>query len=933
MATATPPQKKSSRSKRVNVEVPDMVTEIPPGTLPGQHVQPIMHLRGRMLGKGGFAAVYELQNMGDGVVVAGKVISKESLQKSRARQKLETEISIHQRLKHPHIVRFLRSFEDSTNVYLLLECCTGRTLADLLRSRMRLNEAEVAGLMTQTIDAIQSLHEQRIIHRDLKLSNLFLDREGRIKVGDFGLACQLTHDSERKTTICGTPNYIAPEVLSGKEGHSYEVDVWSLGVVIYTLLVGKPPFETSDVRSTYRRIRSNAYYFPEGVPLSDAATDLIRKILRTEPETRPTLAEMLHHPFFTRFAPPPAGSQPSLLYSKPSPTSGPAEYGHQDPQQQDIKVGGATQDGAAVMHINVWAGGEASSRVRQGNDPRIQPPSSLQIPSAPSSLPQRVAASSSPSALPPTPGSAPRQLLGRQDSGLQQLGDSNIETMSHYTTSPSGMSSLSRVGSAASTASGLSRTSSSTLGDATGRSSSGLRTRYNLSPAGTPTSRLGSSQHSSLFGVPSRTSSGGDGSGSSGPVTPTGWAAQQGSAKLAEWEQQQRLQASRATAGDVSDAADQLRALRVRETGSGVRLKDNPSYAANPVTAKPAEGEMKDEKDPTVTVSVRCDSALLAASLPAQELGINPDRRKLVEQKVATPGARPPRADSLPSGMGAQPEAAAALGVKLSRSLSTSGAAGEAAVASVPVSDMSLDAQRPSIWVTRWVDYSSKYGMGYVLSNGAVGVLFNDATKVLLLPDRSQYIYMEKVRGGSSVGRAVREERTVLMSHEEPPANLKKKATLLWYFEGYLTGPSFKARGDKHPGRVSGECIGPGAGAHDMGAHKGEHGLVYVKKWLKTKHAIIFRMSNKVIQVDFNDGTEIILSSEMQSVTYVNKAQFSGTHWLSKLPQDLELLKRLKYTKDILLQLIGGSSGSTSSHGSGGGGSNSSSGTATPHFS
>ena len=209
-----------------------MVTEIPTGTLPGQPVQPIMHLRGRMLGKGGFAAVYELQNMSDGVVLAGKVnppvspvglsvygcypvlvspdaqncvqavlttseqnrelqsqaltrclqvISKESLQKSRARQKLETEISIHRRLKHPNIVRFLRSFEDSTNVYLLLECCTGRTLADLLRSRSNLMEAEVANLMTQTIIAVQSLHDERIIHRDLKLSNLFLDKEGRIK--------------------------------------------------------------------------------------------------------------------------------------------------------------------------------------------------------------------------------------------------------------------------------------------------------------------------------------------------------------------------------------------------------------------------------------------------------------------------------------------------------------------------------------------------------------------------------------------------------------------------------------------------------------------------------------------------------------------------------------------------------------------------------
>ena len=87
----------------------------------------------------------------------------------------------------------------------------------------------------------------------------------QIKVGDFGLAAKLEFEGERKRTICGTPNYIAPEVLDGKHGHSYQVDTWSLGVVLYTMLVGKPPFETSDVKTTYRRIRMNAYTFPESV--------------------------------------------------------------------------------------------------------------------------------------------------------------------------------------------------------------------------------------------------------------------------------------------------------------------------------------------------------------------------------------------------------------------------------------------------------------------------------------------------------------------------------------------------------------------------------------------------------------------------------------------------------------------------------------------
>ena len=101
------------------------------------------------------------------------------------------------------------------------------------------------------------MHCHRVIHRDLKLGNLFLNDKMEVKIGDFGLATKLEFDGERKRTICGTPNYIAPEVLEAKQGHSYEVDIWSLGVIVYTLIIGKPPFETNDVKTTYKRIRMN----------------------------------------------------------------------------------------------------------------------------------------------------------------------------------------------------------------------------------------------------------------------------------------------------------------------------------------------------------------------------------------------------------------------------------------------------------------------------------------------------------------------------------------------------------------------------------------------------------------------------------------------------------------------------------------------------
>jgi polo-like kinase 1 len=162
-----------------------------------------------------------------------------------------------------------------------------------------LNELEVKYYVEQIISALKYLREKQIIHRDLKLGNLFLNEKMEVKVGDFGLATKLDFDGERKRTVCGTPNYIAPEVLDGKSGHSYEVDIWSLGVIIYTLIIGKPPFETSDVKATYQRIKANSYTFPEHVPISDAAKDLITRILSKDPARRPTLEEILRHEFFT----------------------------------------------------------------------------------------------------------------------------------------------------------------------------------------------------------------------------------------------------------------------------------------------------------------------------------------------------------------------------------------------------------------------------------------------------------------------------------------------------------------------------------------------------------------------------------------------------------------------------------------------------------
>lgn len=110
-----------------------------------------------------------------------------------------------------------------------------------------------------------------------------------LKVGDFGLAAKIVFDGEKKRTICGTPNYIAPEVLSSKIGHSFEVDLWSLGVITYTMLFGRPPFETRDVKVTYRKIKTNNYTFPSHVQVSEESKDFIRQLLKSDPKKRLSL--------------------------------------------------------------------------------------------------------------------------------------------------------------------------------------------------------------------------------------------------------------------------------------------------------------------------------------------------------------------------------------------------------------------------------------------------------------------------------------------------------------------------------------------------------------------------------------------------------------------------------------------------------------------
>eukprot|EP00092_Neocalanus_flemingeri_P056089 GFUD01066419.1.p1 GENE.GFUD01066419.1~~GFUD01066419.1.p1 ORF type:complete len:583 (+),score=171.35 GFUD01066419.1:138-1886(+) len=252
--------------------------------------------RGRFLGKGGFAKCYELKDLATGEVTAGKIVPKSLLTKSHQKEKMSQEIRLHKFVSHNNLVKLYSYFEDPNFVYIVLELCRKRSLMELHKRRKAITEPESRYFIHQILLGCLYLHENKIIHRDLKLGNVFLNDNMEIKIGDFGLATKVDYDGERKKTLCGTPNYIAPEVLN-KKGHSYEVDVWSLGCILYTLLVGKPPFETQTLKDTYTRIKKNEYHIPSRVgPL---ARNLIQRLLQHDPEKRPSVAEILKDDFMT----------------------------------------------------------------------------------------------------------------------------------------------------------------------------------------------------------------------------------------------------------------------------------------------------------------------------------------------------------------------------------------------------------------------------------------------------------------------------------------------------------------------------------------------------------------------------------------------------------------------------------------------------------
>ena len=568
--------------------------------------------RGKLLGRGGFARCYEFTCLDNNKVFAAKVINKQNLATSRQKQKLITEIKIHKSVHHDQVVAFEHNFEDNENVYILLEVCKNQTLNELFKRRKKLTEIEVQCYIIQLVKGLQYLHSHKIIHRDLKLGNLFLTDKMQLKIGDFGLATKLDYDGEKKKTVCGTPNYIAPEVIDGGAGggHSYEVDIWAIGIIIYIFIVGKPPFETNDLKQTYKRIKSIQFDFPEDVHISTAAKNLIRRLLVRDPKKRPSLNDILMDDFFNM--------------------------------------------GALI--------------------PKLMPSASM--------------------ACPPSLDYIRKFMPNADENGICHLHDKKDKNL------------------------------------------------------------------------------------------------------------------------EENNASEE-------------KKEENPTGESSNTND---ENKKNDEND-------------------------NKEKEKEKEQEKLK---------------GAE------------------------------------------IYVNKWVDYSTKYGLGYLLNNGNVGVYFNDYTKILLNPTSNNFIYVE---------RKMKDQKDMIISFKlkGEPKEIKKKMLIFQNFKKYFDEeirsekekeekekqekeePQMrmcKTQRNKKPKKV--EKAPPKE--QDLSPKGGDN--VFIRKWMKTKHAIIFRLSNKTIQVIFKDHTEIILFND--TVTYKNK---NGEMSVFKIEDALnssnfEMNKRIKYTQSILTKMV-----------------------------
>ncbi len=250
-----------------------------------------------LLGRGAFGQVFLMRHRPSNKLVAVKVINKKAARGPSAFRALAQEIEIHKRLLHDNIIRLYEFFEGPKNIYIVMEYASKGTLFHYIRRRKRLDENDAFRLFFQACNAVHFLHSHKLMHRDIKPENLLFTDNATLKLGDFGCCCD-NLSGERKT-FCGTPEYIAPEIIRGQP-YAEKADIWSLGVMLYEMLHGSSPFACRAERDVLGKVLDNKLVFSPEV--SEDARDLLQSILNNEPKDRPDTEQILASPWAQRMA-------------------------------------------------------------------------------------------------------------------------------------------------------------------------------------------------------------------------------------------------------------------------------------------------------------------------------------------------------------------------------------------------------------------------------------------------------------------------------------------------------------------------------------------------------------------------------------------------------------------------------------------------------
>ncbi|KAE8702909.1 CBL-interacting protein kinase 5 [Hibiscus syriacus] len=254
---------------------------------------------GRLLGQGTFAKVHHARNLKTGMSVAIKIIDKERVLKVGMMDQIKREISVMRLVRHPNVVELYEVMASKTKIYFVMEYAKGGELFNKV-VKGKLKEDTARSYFQQLISAVDFCHSRGVCHRDLKPENLLLDEHGNLKVTDFGLSAlaETKHEDGLLHTTCGTPAYVAPDVINRRGYDGCKSDIWSCGVILYVLLAGFLPFQDSNMMQLYRKIGKAEFKFPNW--FSPEARRLLLKILDPNPSTRISIEKIMEHPWFRK---------------------------------------------------------------------------------------------------------------------------------------------------------------------------------------------------------------------------------------------------------------------------------------------------------------------------------------------------------------------------------------------------------------------------------------------------------------------------------------------------------------------------------------------------------------------------------------------------------------------------------------------------------